>query len=136
MLSAFSFQHPDAFFHQIMSFFLLTTVIKTYSNHRIALHLMQKYENMKCFWKHRILFMLISHLNDSTVWLSDEVPVSLSLPTLEKGVDFHVGPGLSFWVGFPFPWQFTWDYRVCQGVFHCPDVVIDGHLIKNRHEGR
>lgn len=39
--------------------------------------------------------MLVSHLDDSSIWLSDEVPVSLLQPTQVKGVDCHMGTGLS-----------------------------------------
>lgn len=47
--------------------------------------------------------MLISHLNDSPIGLSEEVPVSLFQPTQEKDVDCHIGAGLSLWWGCAFP---------------------------------
>lgn len=38
---------------------------------------------------------LISYLNYSPIWLSEEVPVFLFQPTQENGVDCHMGAGLS-----------------------------------------
>lgn len=40
-------------------------------------------------------YLAISHLSDSAIWLSDEVPVSLFQPTQVKGVDRHMGAYLS-----------------------------------------
>lgn len=38
---------------------------------------------------------ITSYLNDSSVWLPDEVPVSLFQPTQVQGVDRHMGAYLS-----------------------------------------
>lgn len=76
--------------------------------------------------------MLISHLNDGPVWLSEEVPVSLFQPVQVEGVDRHVGAGLSLRQGRTLSWGVTGGCRARQGVFHCPDIVVDCHLIKHK----
>lgn len=76
---------------------------------------------------------VLLYLNNSPIWLSEEVPVSLFQPTQVQGVDCHMCAGLALWWTSTLLWRvFTGCCRAWQWFFCSPDIVINYHLIKQK----
>lgn len=82
------------------------------------------------------IYKCMSYLNNSPIWLSDKVPVSLSEATQVEGVDGHMGAGLSPCLRSLLSRVFTCCCRACQAVLRHPDVFVDNHLNGNQCDGR